>query len=663
MNPKERIDQLVALLNRYSYEYYVLDNPSVSDQEFDGYLNELIQLEKTHPEWIRMDSPTQRVGGIAIDKFVKVEHSTPMLSLSNVFNEEELRDFDAKIKKEVKAYSYVAELKIDGLSISLTYENGNLVRGATRGDGVIGEEVTENVKTIRSIPLSVSHPGHLEVRGEVYMSKKAFEAANKDKTLLGEEPFKNPRNAASGTLRQLDSKVVAKRKLDVFIYYLMDREFKQTHYDALMYLQTLGFKVNPHTQLCPTIDDVIAYIDWVSQNRDSLPYEIDGVVIKVNELNLYSKIGYTAKSPKWATAYKFPAEEVVTRLNAITFQVGRTGVVTPVAELDPVDVSGSTVRRATLHNEDYCIQKDIHIGDYVVIRKAGEIIPEVVRCLTERRQGHEQPFKMTTRCPKCNSELVRKPSEADYYCLNPHCDAKKIEGLIHFASRDAYNIEGLGEKVVTELYNDGYLESIDDIFRLKDHRLSLMSKEGFGQKSIDNLLAAIERSKSNNLDKLIFALGIRHIGQKMAKTIVQAFPSMRQLMDASFEDIYAINDVGEAIAESLTTYFKKEESIRLIATLSNLGLTMTYQSTAKDTPSLFRGKTVVLTGTLNQYSRNEAQTIIENLGGSVSSSVSKKTDYIVAGTEAGSKLTKGLELGITILSEGEFKKMINEESL
>ena len=663
MNPKERIDQLVALLNQYSFEYYVLDNPSVSDQEFDGYLNELIQLEKTHPEWIRMDSPTQRVGGIAIDKFVKVEHSTPMLSLSNVFNEEELRDFDAKIKKEVKDFSYVAELKIDGLSISLIYENGQLVRGATRGDGAIGEDVTENIKTIRSIPLSVTHPGHLEVRGEVYMSKKAFETANIEKTSLGEEPFKNPRNAASGTLRQLDPKVVGKRKLDVFIYYLMDREYKKTHYEALMYLQTLGFKVNPHTQLCPTIDDVITYIEWVSQNRESLPYEIDGVVIKVNQLNLYSKIGYTAKSPKWATAYKFPAEEVITRLNAITFQVGRTGVVTPVAELDPVDVSGSTVRRATLHNEDYCLQKDIHIGDYVVIRKAGEIIPEVVRCLTERRQGHEQPFKMTMHCPKCNSELVRKPSEADYYCLNPHCDAKKIEGLIHFASRDAYNIEGLGEKVVTELYNDGFLESVDDIFRLKDHRLSLMSKEGFGQKSIDNLLAAIERSKSNNLDKLIFALGIRHVGQKMAKTIVQAFPSMTQLMEASFEDVYAINDVGEAIAESLTTYFKKEETLRLIATLTNLGLTMTYQSTAKDIPSLFRGKTVVLTGTLNQYSRNEAQTIIENLGGSVSSSVSKKTDYIIAGAEAGSKLTKGLELGITILSEDEFKKMINEESL
>lgn len=662
MTVKERIKQLTDLINRYNYEYYVLDNPSVSDQEFDRLINELINLEKENPEFALSDSPTKRVGGVALDKFVKVEHKSQMLSLSNVFNEEELRDFDAKIKKEVARYSYVAELKIDGLSISLHYDQGLLKLAATRGDGIIGEDVTENVKTIKSIPLSIPFLDPIEVRGEVYMSKKSFEEANSEKIRLNEEVFKNPRNAAAGTLRQLDPKVVGKRKLDAFIYYLMNRDLRPLHSEALQLLTTLGFKVNPLTKECKTIEDVIEYINHISQIRHELPYEIDGVVIKVNELSLYPKIGYTAKSPKWATAYKFPAEEVITRLNAITFQVGRTGVITPVAELSPVMVSGSVVKRATLHNEDYCLDKDIRIGDDVVIRKAGEIIPEVVKTLPERRTGNEIIFTMIKNCPKCNSILVRKPEEADYYCLNPHCEAKKIEGLIHFASRDAYNIEGLGEKVITELFNDGYISSISDIFKLKEYRLELMSKEGFGQKSIDNLLQAIETSKNNNLDKLVFGLGIRHVGQKIAKTLVKQHRSITELMNATITELIEIDDIGEAIALSLVNYFKDEKNQSLINDLTELGLNMNYQSSAKNTSSSFMEKTFVLTGTLTGFSRNEAAKIIEDLGGKVSSSVSKNTDFILAGSEAGSKLTKGQDLGIKILSEDEFVKMMNEES-
>jgi len=662
MSAKERIEVLKQLLNRYNHEYYVLDNPSVSDQEYDRVLNELMMLEQANPECITSDSPSKRVGGVAIDKFQKVEHKSAMLSLANVFNDDELRDFDAKVKKEVKSFTYVAELKIDGLSIALHYEKGSLKMAATRGDGVIGEDVTENVKTIKSIPLAIDHKEPFEVRGEVFMSKKAFAEINDEKKRNDEDPFKNPRNAAAGTLRQLDSKIVGRRKLDAFIYYLMNRELTKTHYAALEKLKSLGFKINPETKICNNIEEVITYVHHVDLIRQTLPYEIDGVVIKVNELELYPKIGYTAKSPKWATAYKFQAEEVITHLNGITFQIGRTGVVTPVAELDPVLVSGSVVRRATLHNEDYCLEKDIHIGDDVIIRKAGEIIPEVVRCLVERRTGSEVPFSMIPNCPKCGSLLVRQPGEADHYCLNPHCEAKKIEGLIHFASRDAYNIEGLGEKVVIELFNDGFIATIDDIFKLKEHRLELMSKEGFGQKSIENLLQAIEISKINNLDKLIFGLGIRHVGQKIAKTIAKHHPTIDLLAKADFETLNEIDDIGDAIAKSIVQYFQNSENIRLIEALKSVGLNMNYQSSAKNIVTVFTGKTIVLTGTLATFSRNEAAKTIEDMGGRIAASVSKNTDFIVTGTEAGSKLTKGIELGVTILDEDAFIKIINEES-
>ncbi len=658
MDFRSRMTELKTLLNRYNHEYYVLDAPSVSDQEYDVLMQELIALETAHPDDAAPDSPTRRVGGAPIGRFRKVTHALPMLSLANVFDETELRDFDARVKKEVAEYSYVAELKIDGLSVSLLYDRGVLVRAATRGDGIVGEDVTENVRTIRSIPLEIPYAGPLEVRGEVFMPQKAFDLVNAEKRAAGEEPFKNLRNAAAGTLRQLDPKIVAKRNLDVFVYYLMDRTLVKTHFEALAKLQSFGFKVNKETRLCPTIDDVVAYVAHVAQMRHGLAYDTDGVVVKVNELALYEKIGYTAKSPRWATAFKYPPEEVVTELNGITFQIGRTGVVTPVAELSPVMVSGSLVARATLHNEDFCRDRDIRIGDHVVIRKAGEVIPEVVRTLPERRTGNEEPFRMASICPACGSPLVRAEGEAEYFCLNPGCDAKKIEGLIHFASRDAYNIEGLGEKVITEFYNDGLLTSIADIFCLADHEGILVEKEGFGVKSIQNLLAAIETAKQNDLDKLLFGLGIKLVGQKTAKMIVERFPEMTAIQKAGVDDLQKVADVGETTAEAIVGWFVDPDNVRLVETLGRLGLNMTHRSNKIGKTTPFTGKTVVLTGSLVSLSRNEAQEIVERLGGNVASSVSKKTDLIVAGADAGSKLTKGRELGIKIIDEETFEAMI-----
>lgn len=663
MDQNLRVNELKKLLNLYSYEYHVLDNPSVTDQEYDRLMNELIALEKEYPALATTDSPSQRVGGSVLDKFVKVPHEIPMMSLSNVYNEEEVRDFDEKIRKEVgTGYSYVAELKIDGLSVSLRYDHGRFVRGATRGDGVIGEDITENIKKIPSIPLAIDYEKPLEVRGEIFMSKKAFNAINEEQVKEGIEPFKNPRNAAAGTIRQLDSRIVGKRKLDAFLYYLMDHEIVQNHYAALQKLSALRFKVNPETKYCPTIQDVLDFIKKVDGIRKELPYEIDGVVIKVNEFNLYEKIGTTAKSPKWATAYKFAPEEVITRLNGITFQIGRTGVITPVAEMDPVLVSGSVVARATLHNEDYCLDKDVRVGDYVVIRKAAEIIPEVVRVLFERRTGAEVPFKMIDHCPKCGEELMRKIGEADYYCTNPHCDAKKIEGLIHFASREAYNIDGLGEKAVIDFYNDGFLSDISDIFLLKDRFQELIRKEGFGMKSISNLMDAIEEAKGRNLDKLLFGLGIRHVGAKVAKIIAEKYESMDRLLTLSEEELLHTNDIGDVIAKSVAEYFQHPANRERIAKLTAYGLKMTYTSDKVKSATPFTGKTVVLTGTLAHYGRTEAQAIIERLGGNVSGSVSKKTDFILAGSEAGSKLEKGIALGIKIISETEFDQMIQKES-
>ncbi|MBU1144417.1 MAG: NAD-dependent DNA ligase LigA [Firmicutes bacterium] len=662
MDIKRRIDTLTEMLNQYNYEYYVLDDSSISDQEFDQLMKELKNLENEYPEYKTKDSPTQRVGGIAQDKFEKVVHDSQMLSLGNISSEEDILEFDEKIKKITQNYSYTAELKIDGLSVSLKYENGYLLQAATRGDGVIGEDITENVKTIKSVPLSISYKNFLEVRGEIYISKISFEKMNQEKTLLGEAPFKNPRNVAAGSVRQLDPKVVGKRNLDVFIYYLMDRDFVDNHYESLMQLKQWGFKINPETKKCQNIQEVIDYISHIQAIRNDLPYEIDGVVIKVNEFDLYERIGYTTKFPKWAVAYKFPPEEVVTKMDDIRFQIGRTGVVKPVAELSPVMISGSLVSRATLHNEDFCKQKDIRIGDMVVVRKAGEIIPEVLKVLKELRMGKEVAFQMITHCPKCNSILERKQGEADYYCLNPNCEAKHLEGLIHFASREAYNIDGLGERILTELFNDGFIKNISDIFSISNRYAELIEKERFGEKSVSNLLLAIENSKNNSLDKLIFGLGIRHVGSKVAKVLAKFYQTMDQFMSANQEELKSIPEIGEVIAKSVTDYFNDSSNVELIRTLMTYNLNMKYSQVQINQETPFSNKTIVLTGSLNHYTRNEAKEIIEKLGGNISSSVSKNTDFVVAGAEAGSKLDKAQKLGVTVIDEEKFILLISEES-
>ena len=630
----------------------------MSDFDFDTLLRELQDLEEKYPLLITKDSPTQRVGGEASTKFKKVTHDKQMLSLGNLFDEEEVIDFDNKIKKAVDKYTYTADLKIDGLSVSIKYKNGYLEQAATRGNGIIGEDITENVRTIKSIPLSIDYKEDLEVRGEIFISKDNFERINKDRADNDLELFRNPRNAAAGTVRQLDPKVVSKRKLDAFIHYMVADNGINSHYESLMFLKKLGFKVNNYTKRCENIKDVIDFINDVDKFRFDLPYEIDGVVIKVNEFDLYDKIGYTAKYPKWGIAYKFKALEVETVLNEIRFQIGRTGVVKPVAELEPVMISGSLVSRATLHNEDFCKERDIHIHDHVIVRKAGEIIPEVLRVVPEKRMGNEVEFKMISNCPICNSQLVRKAGEADYYCTNVSCDAKHMEGLIHFASREAYNIDGLGESIVTDLYNDGYLKDIADIFNLKLYYDELIQKERFGEKSVNNLLEAIEISKNNNLDKLIFGLGIRHVGAKVSKILCEKLLNIDSFYSVSADELLGIDDIGQAIANSVVSYFSNQKNIDMIEKLKNNGINMQYVSNKKDIETFFTGKTVVLTGTLNNYSRDEAKDIIESMGGKISSSVSKKTDYILLGDSPGSKYQKGLELGVAILTEEDFKTKI-----
>jgi len=659
MDELKRIKELQEQLKRANHEYFVLNNPTMSDYDYDLLLQELTKLEKKHPEMVTKDSPTQRVGGEVSSKFNKIRHTKPMLSLGNLFSEEDVIDFDNKIRKVVSDYSYTVDLKIDGLSVSILYQDGYLVRAATRGDGVIGEDITENVKTIRSIPLKIDYTDELEVRGEIFMPKKYFDELNEMRVSNNKETFRNPRNAAAGTMRQLDPKVVSKRKLDAFMHYAIADNGINNHYESLQFLKQLGFKINDKTKKCQNVSEIIEYINEVEEYRFNLPYEIDGVVIKVNEFDLYDTIGYTAKYPKWAIAYKFKALEVETILNDITFQIGRTGVVKPVAELEPVMISGSLVSRATLHNEDFCKDRDIHIKDHVVVRKAGEIIPEVLRTLPNKRTGNEVPFQMISHCPKCGSELIRKENEADYYCVNPDCEAKHLEGMIHFASRDAYNIDGLGESILTELYNDGYIHDIADIFELKNHYQELIIKENFGEKSVQNLLDAIEQSKQNNLDKLVFGLGIRHVGAKVSKILVEHVPSLEELSEQSVDDLIAIDDVGSAIANSVVDYFNDEKNIKMIERLKEYGLNMEYQSSKTESTTFFTNKTVVLTGTLNEFSRSEAKTMIENMGGNVSSSVSKNTDYVLLGDNPGSKYQKALSLDIEIIKEEYFKEIIS----
>ena len=649
----ERINELIEIINKANYEYYTKDNPSITDQEYDRYMQELIKLEQRYPELVRDDSPTKRIGGEIISEFEKVVHEKPMLSLGNVFNEEEILSFDEKIKKEVNP-NYVCELKIDGLAVSLLYEKGKLIRGATRGDGVTGEDITHNVKTIKTIPLVLNQPIDIEVRGEIYMSKKSFEELNNQRRKNNEELLANPRNAAAGSVRQLDSKIAASRKLDCFIYHLPNPEDYniKTHYEALKFMSELGFVVNPNIKLEENIEGVLSFVNEWTEKRDSLPYEIDGIVIKTNDIKQQKILGFTSKYPKWATAYKFPALEVLTKLTDVIFTVGRTGQVTPNAVLEPVNLMGSVISRATLHNEDYCLAKQIKIGDIVSIRKAGDVIPEVVSVKKERRTGSEFPFKMATNCPICNSELVKK--DASYYCVNDKCDKVKIENLIHFVSRDAMYIEGFGERIVEDLYNIGYLKSIVDYYELYKYKDELMELEGFGEKSINNLLESIENSKQNSLERLLFALGIRYVGNKTAKILAHNYKNIDNLINTTYEELITIKDIGERIAKSIIDYFKDEENLNMINKLKEYNINMNYLGEEVIENEYFKDKTFVLTGTLEHITRDEATKIIEKNGGKVSGSVSKNTFALIVGENAGSKYDKAVKLNIPIWNEEEF---------
>ncbi|AKL83384.1 NAD-dependent DNA ligase LigA [Bacillus atrophaeus] len=662
---KRRAEDLRSTINQYSYEYYTLDEPSVPDSEYDKLMQELLDLEEEHPDLRTPDSPTQRVGGAVIDAFQKVRHGTPMLSLGNAFNAEDLRDFDRRVRQAVgDDVAYNVELKIDGLAVSLRYEDGYFVRGATRGDGTTGEDITENLKTIRNIPLKMKRNLSIEVRGEAYMPKRSFEALNEERLKKEEEPFANPRNAAAGSLRQLDPKIAAKRNLDIFVYSIaeLDEMGVDTQSQVLDFLDEIGFKTNQERKKCGTIDEVIDMIEELQAKRADLPYEIDGIVVKVDSLDQQEELGFTAKSPRWAIAYKFPAEEVVTTLLDIELNVGRTGVITPTAVLEPVKVAGTTVQRASLHNEDLIREKDIRILDKVVIKKAGDIIPEVVNVLTEQRTGQEKEFNMPTTCPECGSELVRIEGEVALRCINPECPAQIREGLIHFVSRNAMNIDGLGERVITQLFQEKLVRNVADLYKLTKERVIRL--ERMGEKSTDNLISSIQKSKENSLERLLFGLGIRFIGSKAAKTLAMHFESLDHLKKANKEELLAIDEIGEKMADAVITYFQKEEMLELLDELEQLGVNTLYKGPKKvkvqDSDSYFAGKTIVLTGKLEELSRNDAKAQIEALGGKLTGSVSKNTDLVIAGEAAGSKLTKAEELNIEVWNEeqllGELKK-------
>lgn len=656
---KQRIDELIKIINKASEEYYTNDNPTITDQEYDDYYHELEKLEQQYPELIREDSPTKRVGGKIIDEFKKVSHEIPMMSLGDIFSEDEIFEFDQRIKKTIPNPTYVCELKIDGLSVSLLYENGKLIRGATRGNGIIGEDITHNVETIKSIPLVINDKRKIEVRGEIYMPKKSFNKLNQERQEKGESLFANPRNAAAGSVRQLDSKIAAKRNLSTFIYHLPSSDdFNiKYHHESLSFMKELGFIVNENIKIADNVNDVINYVKEWTEKRESLPYEIDGIVIKVDKIEDQKKLGYTSRTPKWAIAYKFPAVEVLTKIKNIEFCVGRTGKITPRADLDPVHLAGSIIKSVTLHNEDYIKEKDIMINDTIVLHKAGDVIPEVVKVLKERRTGIEIPFKMIKNCPICNSKLEKKETEANYFCPNPNCDARNIEGLIHFSSRETMNIEGFGESIVEDFYNEGYLKTICDYYTLYNHKEDLKELEGFGEKSVNNLLQNIEKSKKNSLEKLLFALGIRYIGKKTAKILAINYRNIDKLMSAEYEDLVKIQDIGEVIADSVYKFFKEEKNIKTINELKLLGVNMEYKGN-ESIDDNFNNKTFVLTGTLSKLTRDEASIEIENRGGKVTSSVTKKTDYVIVGENPGSKYQKAKDLNINILNEEEFLNML-----
>lgn len=663
MNLSERVEEIRKILEQYNYEYYVLDNPSVPDSEYDKLMNELIAIEKEHPELISPLSPTQRVGGKVLSSFEKIKHKRMMLSLANAFDEKDIRDFDQKIRDVlgVEKVEYMCEMKIDGLAMSIDYVNGELNYAATRGDGNEGEIVTNNVITIKSIPTLVKEKRDFEVRGEVYMSKHTLTSLNKIREENNEPLLANARNAAAGSIRQLDSSIAASRKLEAFWYYLVNAsELGFTrHSDALDYIEKIDFRTNKERRLCNGVEEVLAYIAEYTEKRPNLAYDIDGIVIKVNDITKYDVLGYTAKTPKWAIAYKFPPEEVVTKLEDIIFTVGRTGKITPNAVIKPTKVAGSTVQRATLHNEDFIKDKDLKIGDYIILRKAGDVIPEVVRSLPERRVGNEHDFKMIENCPVCGSPLVKK--DAMHFCVSSSCPARQIEGMIHFASRNAMDIDGMGEKVVEQFFNEQFISNIPSIYELSKFRQDIINIDGWKDKSVDNLLNAIEESKKNSLERLLFGLGIKEVGEKMAKILAKRYQNLDKFKEINEDEYLSIPDVGPVSAASLYNYFHDEEKLSLIEKLRLAGLNFAYLGTnIVDENSPFYNKTVVLTGTLSSYGRKEATELLENLGAKVAGSVSKKTDYVIYGVEAGSKLDKARELNVRCLSEEEFLSLLNK---
>lgn len=655
---KERYDELIKLIEKANYDYYTLDNPTVTDREYDNWMSELLDIEERHPEIKRKDSPSEKIGGEVISEFKKVEHKIGMFSISDVFNESEIVAFDEKIRKEFPNPSYVCELKIDGLAVSLQYEKGILKRAATRGNGLVGEDITHNVKTIGTIPLRLNKPVDIEVRGEIYMPLKAFNELNEKRLINGELIFQNPRNAAAGSIRQLDSSVAKSRKLDAFLYHVPETD-KKTHYEALMELKELGFIVNPNIRLVKNIEEILDYINEWTARRGELPYDIDGIVIKVNDIHMQRELGFTAKYPRWVIAYKFPAEDVKTRLTDIVCTVGRTGQITPNAVFDPVKVMGSTIRRATLHNGDYINSKNLKIGDNIFVHKAGDVIPEVVGPCLEDRTGNEREFVMPDKCPICGASLVLTESGIDLKCPNDLCPARNIESLIHFCDRKAMNIEGLGERIIEDFYNMKFITSIIDIYNIKDRKEELIELEGFGDKSVNKLLDNIEKSKQNSLEKLLFAIGISGIGEKNAKILAKKFMNIDNLMNASLEDLTNISDVGPILANSIYNFFRNEDNIKLINDLKNIGMNMNYLGAQIKENEELLNKRIVVTGTLKKYTRDEIQNLIELNGGLWSTSVTKKTYAVIVGENPGSKYDKAKELNIPIWTEEDFDKVIN----
>ncbi|MCJ0923450.1 NAD-dependent DNA ligase LigA [Mammaliicoccus sciuri] len=654
---KSRVKELHQLLHRYNHEYHVLDNPTVPDSEYDQLLHELISIEEKHPELKTDDSPTVRVGGPPLSQFEKINHDTPMLSLGNAFNEEDLRRFDQRVREKVDNVRYTCELKIDGLAVSLKYVNGRFVQGLTRGDGTTGENITENLKTIHAIPLTIKEPLSIEVRGEAYMPRKSFVSLNEQKEQNGEQLFANPRNAAAGSLRQLDSKLTAKRKLDIFLYSVNDlTEIEaDSQSEALNNLDELGFKTNKERETFDDIEGVLSFISKWTEQRNNLSYDIDGIVIKVDDLSQQEELGFTQKSPRWAIAYKFPAEEVLTILTDIELSIGRTGVVTPTAILEPVKVAGTTVSRASLHNEDLIHEKDIRIGDKVVIKKAGDIIPEVVKSIVDERSEDSEVYHMPTHCPSCEHELVRIEGEVALRCINPKCSAQLVEGMIHFVSRQAMNIDGLGDKIIEQLYQNDKIKDVADLYYLtKDDLLPL---ERMGEKKVNNLLTAIEASKEKSLEHLLFGLGVRHLGTKASRVIAEKYETIDRLFEVTIEDLTEIPDVGHKMAQSLVTYMENDDIKVLIDKLKQKNVNMTYtgikQSEIEGHPD-FTGKTFVLTGKMTEMTRPEATKVIQSLGAKVTGSVTKNTDVVIAGEDAGSKLEKAEKLNIEVWSEEDW---------